>query len=538
MLNRKTDLVKKSDNQLKKIQAELSKIRALTNSGQRKSALHTIAALKKKGLPRKFATAVAEEARLAMYYNEGLRIIHPFIKKGTATPDERLTYARLLVDCGAYREATRILENVPSQDNPEVILLQSIMTMRNWEWANCIESLEELHTTMPLGPHASHRCARFLAAAHMHGGGNLQRAKDLLSELLLRDGGFKGSSEYDFLDAAQLAVQLAIKMGDWDLARAGLKELRDRSAGTHNPDSAIQARLLTTLLKTRSQGPSPQDLREFELIRDDFMRAGLFFRARYCDYVRARAMLDLPALDAKPLFTHLYFGTPCDRFRELTLPRLSEVPPFYDLKIASKTGKTEKTEKNDKDHETAPSFLINLETGVFKSLQSENGFEAEIEKGNAKLRLFTALCADFYRPPSWVQLFEALYPNDDYNPTSSPAKLDRLLGRLKMWLKTHKIPLEITEADGNFSLVAKETCIIRVPSPHQQDLSMRLGKARLVKILDTLRGGGVPEEFSAAEVSEKLKMPYISAIRYINAAVAEGKLARIKMGRNIRYRMN
>lgn len=72
------------------------------------------------------------------------------------------------------------------------------------------------------------------------------------------------------------------------------------------------------------------------------------------------------------------------------------------------------------------------------------------------MKLFYVLTQDFYRQLKSAELHSLIFPENFYNPNSSPEVIKQLVFRLKKFLIKNKWPLELTVNSGRYSLKPKK----------------------------------------------------------------------------------
>ena len=98
--------------------------------------------------------------------------------------------------------------------------------------------------------------------------------------------------------------------------------------------------------------------------------------------------------------------------------------------------------------------VLEIDMGIW------NGQATTLVKSKKGLRLLQVLSQDFYRPLSLGPLFNQLYPNEYYNPLSSPARVYKVVQRVQQLLIENHIPLKIEQQKNEFKLVRLQSCYI------------------------------------------------------------------------------
>jgi hypothetical protein len=136
------------------------------------------------------------------------------------------------------------------------------------------------------------------------------------------------------------------------------------------------------------------------------------------------------------------------------------------------------------------------------------------------LALYNALLSDFYQPANLGRLFQKIYPDEKFNPYSSPDRVLKLLKRLNTWFGENGYPIQISFKKSEFRLLSSTPIVVVV---HRgASLSATDGK------ISELKGRFQSKTFSTADVCETLGISKSSANRLLAEALKEGKLIKDK----------
>ena len=177
---------------------------------------------------------------------------------------------------------------------------------------------------------------------------------------------------------------------------------------------------------------------------------------------------------------------------------------------------------------------IDLETGLLR------GTESGLPVGKLLYRLLWVLARDFYRPIRTAEIFEGLYPERPYHPTSSPLVVRQAIYRLRHWLNKEEARISVQNDSGAYTLVLEEGVGIWIApelSPvgrsldaDKMALAQRLEKRQLLQL-----GNGI--QWSVPQLAEHWQVSLATARRYVAKGLVAGELVRIGKGRNTRYRL-
>ena len=146
------------------------------------------------------------------------------------------------------------------------------------------------------------------------------------------------------------------------------------------------------------------------------------------------------------------------------------------------------------------------------------------------LTAFRALANDFYSPARIATLFSFLFPNEFFNPQSSPHRVHETLRRLRGWFKLNDVPLTVSHDAGQYRLAATGPyCLLTRP---QNSITRR---EFLINELHRTRSA---QSFSSMTVAQILGVSPRFSQDLLRWAVESGQMSRFGQGRGTRYRFN
>lgn len=433
----------------------------------------------------------------------GLRILHPIVrpkyrKVSDASAEEMVEYAGCLVKVGAADEAIALLDKVNAEEEPRSLLFKSYALISQWNSEAVIPLLSKYIETPMISDYQRLVGSVNLAAALLNER-QFQKADVLLSTIVKRaregmhDLLLGNSLE---LSTASFTLQERLEEAD-NVIKEAKRLLKDTGALDEfflRKWEAIsgfvrQPHTVTALEKLRS-------------IRSEAVKRGHWETVRDCDRHEATRTKN------KELLFHVYFGTPYESFRRRLLTEFGEIvalPKIYSWALGG----------SDAEEEV-------------QALLPGKG-KARLRTGHLMQKLLTALAADFYRPIRIAPLHFIIYPGEFYNPTTSPARIHAANNRLRAWLKKYRVPLEVNEEHGQYSLSAKRPCKLLIPQT-------RATEGKVALLLDQMREGWPKEAFSAKDAAARLRISSRSALRFLKAGVDSGVLDRVGDKSSIKYK--
>lgn len=423
----------------------------------------------------------------------------PRRKIGSSADGELSEYGVLLLRAGAVDEGLRILNQVDPAAAPEVLLYRAFGHFSRWQFLEAIPILETyIRSSVSEYEGLVGRVNLAFALIETQ---QFDLAKAQIDEVFTHPS----RAKYLRLQSNCLAMQAQVHLQRRNLneAKSSLEAAQrifdtDTNFGANDQSFIRKTKLIIESLESHSLAPLKrlrtyaQQNREWETLREvDLFSLQIEFK-----YER---------------FLHLIFGTPSARFRERICQDVISLPDRTHYVLGPKS---------------AP--RLNLEDGTISS--------ASFQRPSRKtLQLFNLLLNDFFQPMRIAALFFGLFPGEHFDAVTSPNRVHQTISRARAWLKSEKIPLNISENDGFFSVEIQGDFSILVP--------LERGAAREVtynwdRHWDLLRSAFVgSSEFSAQAVCDRLSLSRSSVQRLLSRAVADGKVIQLGQKRGTIYKL-
>jgi hypothetical protein len=135
-------------------------------------------------------------------------------------------------------------------------------------------------------------------------------------------------------------------------------------------------------------------------------------------------------------------------------------------------------------------------------------------------RLLATLASDFYRPFRVAALFEALFPDERFLPTTSANRVHQAVRELRGWLEAHAPGITVEAHGSDYRLVVGAGWAVCVPAAAP---SFETPDARALR---DLKQRFADRPFTTREAAAALAVSGRTALRWLADAVAEGKLER------------
>jgi hypothetical protein len=429
------------------------------------------------------------------------RFVHPSEAESTqvrATSHELAEYAGCLIRLYAIREAERTLARIPDTD-PRKYYFQAFARIHEWDYSAALVHLRRYESFAPESPYLS-LVARVNLADCLVETGDFSAAAGLL-EVLLREARESGAKLLE-ANVLELTAKNHVYAGDARAAASAIREVKDffggRAAGTAD---AFFLEKLERILELRAGGQGAREA--LEAFQSRAFGAGEFETARDVDLYRAE-------FDRDPLiYAKLFHGTPFAAYRRKIVRSAESVGVEIPTEFIAVLGPTGVEDREDDRSIRRPT----------KAFEPARHFKPR----QLLHRLFSALCADLYRPRRLLEVYEKVYPEAIFNPQSSRDQIHQALKRLRQEFADARLPYRVVEEKETYRLeaVRRSPVILREDSPRETH--------------DLARLGDLHQPITSAEAAKRLGCSKNTALAVLNRLVANGELRKEKNGPQTRY---
>lgn len=456
-------------------------------------------------LPRESLRPAAALAWRAGAPQLGVKLLNPIVRSDRrhpveATAQEKAEYAHCLTRIGAVDEAIGILDTLDAKAAPKVSFFLASAHMKRWDYEAALPLLRR-YVEGPL-PAYDRLVGRVNLAAVLVYLRRYRPASAQLRELVYETGVRKHGLLH--ANCLELAAYNGIMHGKYERARSFLLRAE---ALFERPDNheAFFLRKWKAILSLRESGGSPAAAAEVEAVRREATARRHFETVRDCDRFLALVTGD------EARFRHVYFGTPFESFRrdlQRDFRPAVQVPETYRWELGSGKKPAE----------------IDVAAG--------RGPSGEwLKTGNAVHRLLLLFASDFYQPFRVPALFSRLFPNEYFDPASSPPRVHQTIKFLRQWLAAAGAHADVAVEDGFYRLVATGPCVLllgAVPAAAPKEAI----------VVEKLRKHFSGREFSAKEAGDVLRTSARSALRVLQRAMEAGSVGRRGTRSAARYRFS
>lgn len=429
-------------------------------------------------------SSVAEAAALARRLSqplEAIKVLRPFVRPSDkkmiiATTAEKAEYAGALVRLGMISEAKKLLREIPADEYPRSYLFQAFALISHWDYQAAEGPLNKYIQHPKADPYEV-----LLAKVNLGFGYVYQNKKSekFIQDLLLET---KNSENYFlYSNTLEMAADFYTQKKKWKKAQEfiQLSETLLKDSGTID---AYLVRKQKAILELKQKGFDSQTQKELLKVRQEALDRGHWESFRDCQYHLALAQKNLKEI------TKIYFGTPYNSYQKRIANHVHITDDFYVYGPEGKAGRD----------------LYHI---------GQNW-------PDLPHRLLIFLVKDFYRPRRTYEIFDELYPNEFFDPKSSPFKVHQILKRLRQYLRDDKIPIDIVEQEGFFKIRTKIGLKISRLNEPLKDLK---SKQDLETELKRFKKAGL---FTVNQYASGLKIPRRSAQRSLQKLVAAGLLTK------------
>ncbi len=499
---------------------ELEQLEALVRAGHFDRVRAQLKLARARRIARGEAVAYANLARRVGLGELSLRILNPIVRpeKGgrrvsaiPATPVEKAEYAASLRNLGAIPEAAEILEGIDPEAFPGTLFQQALCRIQKWEYAAAVPLLEQYVAMLNAADYARQVARVNLLSALIHESA-LVEARRLMNALL---GELKAEGNaLLFRNTLELAARLEIASENWDEARKYLDWSGKNADASGSAVDALLVQKWRAVSESLRQGrPRPG----LERVRARAIAERHWETVRDCDYYLGRLASDPGRLH------RVFFGTPFSSFR---------------LKVAQSLGGLERLPENydwpgldSRSNSADGNFDLLLARGEVRGSSS-----LELVPGQEIHALLIFLCRDFYRPAPLLSIFSRLFPEDYFNPDSSPNRVHHVVSRLRHWFVQGRIPVDLAPDPEGYRMEFRQPFVFRIPREPLDLRGRELELRRLRALLEPRPGSAASEGFTMREAVDRTEVSAATVKRLLKWAVDQGKLIREGRTHRTRYR--
>lgn len=479
------------------------KLQELIVTGQHQECRKELESLNPKKIPRPWAHSFGELAFRIHFHLFSLKIMHRFIHPDTpfadpATDKEKMIYASALYSLGSIKESLSLLETINPIIEPESLFYKALAGFYDWNYKEGIPFLKNFIASQTITPYRRLLGKINLAAAYVsiHD----WTSSDTLLEELKKD--CEHTDAKSFLGYCyEIQAQSKFFREKYDEAIEDL--LKSQSILQSQGGVYLLFVEKWILLARLMKNPGPKEIQALRLFRHQALELGQWDTVRECDLFESIACRN------ESLFKKIIFGSPSESYRRRARQLYGE---------------------NIKPIGRFTWELFSKEFSTKENIETFDPYKEKLFKKAILLQVFQALTQDFYKPFTLGNLFQRVFPEEKFNPFSSPPRLLQLLKRLNSWFMETNLPLRVHFKKSEFQLISLSPIAIVIQ--RGKEFSSDEGKFLELKTHFALKS------FTASEVAKVLMVSKFTVQKLLNTALNNGRLERTGKGRNIRYRFS
>lgn len=472
---------------------QLQEIDRFIKNGEIVEAKKKLGGIQPKRVPRLQLAAFCQLYRRLRMPLIPLQALNPIVRSTKplaiqATAEEKLEYSICLIEVGSAEEALSILRTIDPVKTPRTLISQAFAHFSHWNYRASLPLLLQYTESSGLTDYERLIGNVNLLGALVHE--KKPMAETLIPQLISQtEGKFKGLYANILLSAAEYAIF----QKDWKEANRLLDKASEVFGGgdSHGQLFIFKWRALIEVLNGKKNRHAI-----FEKVRGKAAEIHHWETVRDCD--RLEAILEKD----RDLYLKVHFGTPWENYREWIAREFKgngEIPDEYVRHFeGEKSGKAQV-------------------------------LDYDLKERKLLFRLYAILNRDFYQPVRIASVHSLLYPDEFYNPFSSPNRIHQIVDRLRAWLKQKKSPLTIIQEVGGYKIEATRSCKIVI----RDTTHVLTGPSSL--LIDLQKAFPKGTAFTSEEACEKLNVSSRSMRRFLKASVQSGSLKREGKTRGAKY---
>jgi hypothetical protein len=423
------------------------------------------------------------------------------------TPSELALYGNALTRIGSFIESKEVLDSIDPIKDEQIYFYRALLAIQQWQYADAIPNLESYIKQTNVSSYQKLVGSLNLAAS-LTALGDFKSSTFYLGEIL-------NLSEENKLiksNALEIQAQNYFYAGNLKAAKQSLNDSLALTSDSSQFYSVFKKKWLFVieLFEDKSKKTNQAKIDNFK----EYCRKEQDWESlRDIDFFLAMKTRD------EFRFLNVYYGTSLPGYKEQLRRRYQ-----YDFDLPDDFGVVW-SEYFDQPIHDWPRF--DLASCTFGQKQDQ--------VSTPKLReLFRFLISDIYRPFSFGEVLNHIYPDEYYNIVSSPAKLNRLIQRLRYEISEMGMPLNLEVSHNKLKFVPLApilflSCEKRNIKPLEDSLFDEYKKL--------LNHFGA-RSFTAIEAGVVLKTSQRSARRALNGLTKVDKLKVNKFGVKTTYLLN
>jgi tetratricopeptide (TPR) repeat protein len=488
------------------------KLDELTKSGHHQESRKMLKTINPKKIERSWAVQFSE---IAFRLNEPLFTLKALQNSlypknellSQASEKEKVIYSSALSSLGAFKSSLEILKDVDSEIEPEALFYTASAYVYQWDYLTSISYFKNFIRSEKITDYRRLVAKVNLVSAYIFVC-DWSSAAELIKETIQECV----THQYTLLlgNCYELKAQFELFQGHYEKALDHLEMAREilQDQGGFYLMFVEKWKIFCLCQLNRNQA---EELKKLDLMRNQAKTLSHWGTIRECD------LLEAIITQNEELFKKVIMGTTSESYRQ-------RARRLFGKKVISRGNFDLILYPENKGASRAAKTENLLEFDPYK----KNGHSEALFEKPTLLNVFDVLTQDFYQPSTIGMLFQGVFPEEKFNPFTSPARVLQMLRRLNHWFKAQKWPLAVKFKKSEFQLSAFEPMLLKLR--RGEKLSTFSGKISVLK--EEFKG----RSFTLRQVVNSLEISKVSAEKLLKEAFTTGILTKQGKNRGLTYR--
>lgn len=500
----------------------ITQIDLLIMSGSQGEARELLLKINLKKINRKFAESVADLARRLNMPALMVSVLRPIVRSHielSAPPSSKeiILYATGLSRLGVFGEADKILKTQILKSSHEAQFALAQNEMLQWNYDSPVKRFEKYIQSGTTTEYENLVALVNIACCHIWSM-RKEKGHEALKAIWRQVESQSARTNFRLIYAysIELAAELAILTNDLKSAQELCNQANKLLQGTKSRYEFYSKKWAAILRVLKAE--TKNEVQHLHKIKEESLKLGDWETFRDCEFFEALATRN------DELFRKVYLGTPYASYRKrikILYKSQIKIPDGGYLWMPAQT-----TISGYSDQNYSALKVFDLASG-----KERNGGDSLV-KQPLLMELMRLLAEDFYRPMPIGTLISKLYPDEFYNPDSSPQKAYQLVARLRKWFSQNLIPLDIEAKDNTFRVVStNDSCGLLIPSS-----KVKSGRRYDSDVLNLKKNFGL-DAFSTSQAAKILGKSERSTLRVLQLCLKQKRAIRLSDRKGARYKL-
>jgi len=438
-------------------------------------------------------------------FNETIKVLHSLARDERASENRDLAqieYATALTFLGLTAEAENIFLSLNKNKYPQVLTQLSTLNTMNWDYESSVKNLENYFSLSSIHHISNDEYFKLIAEINLNISYAFVKPEKINIDRIYEIQEIVQQKNYKLLNAITTQILGRYLTSQREHANAervfqtGLNMLKGQKTFDY---LYLKKWQLINALESKRIGRKP--LLELALLKKYAYNLKDYETVRECDYYHSLYSKN------KKLHTYCFVGSPFSHYKKKFKSDLIEGKTLFQFNPENTRYEIKLTQDTKLDLDLIISDYISTN-------------KTQLKKNKNLSLLLQSLTNDFYRPKTIHRLFTDLFPDQYWNPQSSPNLIRQIIFRFRQWATANHTNLKITENSKNYFLNSEDHKIVFIKN-RDFNLAMNLN-------LNS-------REFTLAEFRQQTGLSQRSAERKIAELKKRGQIKTIGQTRNLKY---